>query len=135
MYVDFNGKRVDLGFGKKTVAALVTVAIVGGGLLAWQMWPRERIVYVNRPVQQGSTQQAIPQRVPAKEFTKQDYDTLDRLTNKAFCDSGYWYNAAVKRCVAEGTYQGDRDVQRKKDCPMYGSDYYRQTGDCGKVVQ
>jgi hypothetical protein len=49
MYVDFNGKRIDLG--KRFVAALVTVAIVGGAIALWQMWPRQRVVYVNVPVQ------------------------------------------------------------------------------------
>ena len=59
MYVDFNGMRVDVG--KKFVASLVTVAIVGGAVGLWQYWPRERVAYVASPaVQANSTRSVRP---------------------------------------------------------------------------
>ena len=119
MYVDFNGKRVDLGWNRKVVAALVTAVIVGGGVLLWQMWPRERVVYVNQPAQPRYG-------APTVQAPRETQDSCLRR-------DGYYWDLAEQSCERKGVNPQDA-LDRNNNCPA-DAHYDRPMGRCVSEVE
>ena len=122
MYVDFNGKRLEIG--REFVAALITAVIILSAVAVWQLWPRQAaVVNVERsapvvrqtPVQQPATQMSNEEVERARSRGRLEEQPATCLTNQTYdfdrhqcwpprvppegCLPGGVYSNRLGRCV------------------------------------
>jgi hypothetical protein len=95
VYIDFNGRRIDLNLtSRHAVAAVITALVVTVGVLGYLLWmPRERVATVPAPAVQSAVQ------APSKceSFGGVLVDGICKPLSKV-CMSGT-YDATAKCCV------------------------------------